>query len=325
MFALNSNINIGKFTRVRPHEVKITKSIFEYVDKAVIKLPITSRIVRAGEVITATAETAKQFTEGDPVLITLGYNNDYETEFEGFVSRVNFTTPLEVECEGYSYQLRKKQVTGTLIKTSLLEVLKKITEGTDIVLDEKNIPSFKIDKLILTGKTSLMILEELKKTSGSLMIFSFNGKTLWGGLAYLHYQSLVKYRLGWNVIKDGNLKLHQAKNQEITVTWKGEMKDGTKVIATSGKHGTTKIKSSHAITDKAALQQLADADVKKQSFDGYEGKITAFGQPFCQPGDKAELEDKKYPERDGNYIVNSVEVTYGMSGFRRIVGLGGKL
>jgi hypothetical protein len=76
--------------------------MMSYVDRATIKVPITARIKRADETITATAETAKLFKEGDAVSIDLGYNNKFNTEFIGFVSRVNFTTPVEIECEGYS-------------------------------------------------------------------------------------------------------------------------------------------------------------------------------------------------------------------------------
>lgn len=325
MFALASDISIGKYSHVKPHEVKIKKSIFEYVNKAVIKLPLTARVKQSGKIITATTETAKEIKEGDKVIIQLGYNGSLKTEFEGFVARLNFTSPLEVECEGYSYQLRKKQMSGTMTKTTLLDVMKKLVEGTDIVLDEKQIPKFPIDKIIMEKKTGTEVLEQLRKISNQLIRFTFTGNTLWGGLAYFQNKGEVKYRLGYNVIKDGNLKKREAKNDEVTVNWVGELKDGTKVTATSGTKGKVQVRSSHAITDKESLRQLADADVQKQSYDGYEGKITAFGVPFCDTGYKCILEDVKYPERGGNYIVQTMEANYGLSGFRRSVGIGAKL
>lgn len=324
MFVLGSDITIGKYVHVKPHAVKITKSIFEYVDRAKITLPITARIVRDGKVITATAETAKQFGEGDKVGIKLGYNGVLRQEFEGFVSRVNFTSPLEIECEGYSYQLRKKTHTGTAVKITLKDVLKKITYGTDIILDD-SIPEFLIDKLVFEGKNGVQILEELQGTSKQLIKFFFTGNKLYGGLQFLKTKADVKYRLGWNVIKDNNLKLHEAKNEEVTVNWIGENKDGTKTHAKKGTKGIVKTRTSHIVTDAASLQKLADAEHKKLSYDGYEGKITTFGQPYCEPGYKAILEDRKYPERSGNYIVNNTEVNYGMGGYRRIVGIGEKI
>lgn len=325
MFGLCSDIKIGKFKNVKPLSVKVTKSIFEYVNKATIKVPITARIKQAGKIVTATIETAKVIEEGDPVALRLGYNGSLKDEFKGFVARLNFTSPLEIECEGYSYQLRKKQMAGTMKNTTLLAILKELVKGTDIVIDEKNIPHFPIDKMVMEKKLGTDVLEQIRKTSNQLIRFTFDGNRLWGGLAYFQNRGDVKYRLGWNVINDGNLKKRQAKNDQVTVTWKGEMKDGTKVTATSGRKGQVQVKSSHAITDKAALKQLADADVQKQSYDGYEGKITGFGSPFCGTGYKCILDDPKYPERGGNYVVQTVEVQYGLGGFRRTVGIGAKL
>lgn len=341
-FALCSNITIGTYKRVKPHEVKVQKSMFEYVDKASIKLPITARIVRAGEVITATAETPKQFTEGDAVTIQLGYNNKLQTEFEGFISRINFTSPVEIECEGYSYQLRKKTYKKTFVKTELVDVLQYLVGGTDIKLDTANIPGFVIDKLVLQDHSGTEVLEMIKKLSDNTIRIFFTGKLLYAGLQYLKVKFDVKYQLGWNVIKDGNLKLRQAKNQDVVVKFIGEKKDGTKVkvehggktvtranvISTTGTAGSTgevKIIKTHSVTDEATLKAMAAAKHKSLSFDGYEGKITTFGIPYCEPGCRAIVTDPKYAERGGNYIAESIEVSYGMSGYRRTVGIGAKL
>lgn len=324
MFALCSDIEIGKYKKIKPFEVKVNTSIFEYVNRAVIKVPLTARIKQAGKVVTASTETAKEIQEGDKVVIRLGYNGSLKTEFEGFVARLNYKSPLEIECEGYSYQLRKKQMSGIMKSTTLLDILKKLIEGTDVILD-RDIPHFPIEKVVLQGKRGTDVLESLKQMSKGLVRFTFSGNVLWGGLVYLQNRGDVKYRLGYNVIKDGNLIRREAKNDEVTVTWKGKMKDGTKVTATAGSKGEVQVKSSHAITDARALKQLAAADVAKQSYDGYEGKIKAFGVPFCNAGFRCFLQDEKYPERGGTYIVQTTETVYCMSGFRRTVGIGAKL
>jgi hypothetical protein len=165
---------------------------------------------------------------------------------------------------------------------------------------------------------------------------------LYAGLQYLKPKADVKYRLGWNVIKDGNLKLRQAKNQDVEVHYIGEKKDGTKVKVKVGKHARTKdhvtttsgvagemgekkVIKTHVVTDESSLKQMADRKLQQLSYDGYEGKITAFGIPYCEPGYRGIIDDKKYPERSGNYIVESTEVIFSTSGFRRIIGIGAKL
>jgi hypothetical protein len=342
MFVLGSDITIGKFKRVKPHSVKIEKSMFSYVDKAMITLPITSRIKQAGVVVSETVETAKQFGEGDKVTVLLGYNGKLRNEFEGFISRVNFTTPLEVQCEGYSYQLKIKTYLKTFKQVQLLDVLKYLVAGTDIRLDEKLIPGFKIEKMVLQNHSGTEALEMIKKISGNTIRLFFTGNLLYAGLQYLKPKADVKYRLGWNVIKDGNLKQRQAKNQDVEVHYIGEKKDGTKVRVKVGNHtstkdqviktnaiagatGETKIIKTHAVVDESSLKQMADAKLKQLKYDGYEGKITAFGIPYCEAGYRGVIEDQKYPERSGNYIVESTEVNYTTGGFRRIVGIGYKL
>lgn len=338
MFALTSDITIGRYASVKPNEVKISRSLFEYVDKATIKLPVTARIVRAGGKITQSAETAKQFTEGDPVTIRLGYNLQFETEFIGFVSRVDFASPVQLQCEGYSYQLKKNTYQKTFVKAQLRDILKFLVQGTDIILDSA-IPSFVIDKLIIERHSGTEVLELIKKISSNTIRFYFTGKVLYAGLQFLKGSRDVKFRLGWNVIKDNNLKLREAKNQDVVINFLGEKKDGSTHKATAGKHrgavvvgsgkagstGETKTIKTFHVTDASTLKAMAEAKLSQLKYDGYEGKITAFLQPYCEPGYRAILKDEKYPERSGNYIITTIEVTYGMSGARRIVGIGNKL
>lgn len=346
-FALCSDITIGVYKKVMPNYVKVNKSIFEYVDRALIKVPTTSIVKRSGVTVTQSTETAKLITEGMKVNINLGYNNILKEEFEGFVSRVNFTSPCEIECEGYSYQLRKINYGCKVFKKiELLDVLKFLVAPTDIKLDVANIPSLKIEKFVIQNHNGCEVLENIKKSLNNCIGFFFHGKVLYAGLIALKQKgetaNVVKYRLGWNVIKDNQLKGRVAKNQEVIIKLVGEQNNGNSTTVHSGSHskdvnskllhsvksGTTgevKVIKTHHITDEHTMQQIADSEHAKLSYNGYEGKITAFLEPFCQPNWKAVLIDKTYPERGGSYLVESTEVTYGMQGGRRIVGIGLKL
>ncbi len=321
-FVLTSNITVGPYKEVKVHECKVEKSMFNYVDKAVIKIPITARVVRAGEVITESAQTANLINEGMPVNINLGYNGVLHNEFVGFVSRVNLTTPCEIECEGYSYLLRQKSYLKVFKGTTLKEILKYLTEDTGITLSPL-IPDLKVTKWVINQQNGTEALEALKKEL-KVSIF-FTGSELYAGLQYLQPKAITKYRLGWNTIKDGSLKLHEAVNQEVIIKIKGKKADGTKVTASFGDKGEIKQLVTHAVTDSATLQAIAEAEHKKLSYDGYEGKLTAFLEPYCEVGYAAQIIDEKYPERAGKYIVTATEVQYGMRGARRIVDIGFKL
>jgi hypothetical protein len=338
-FTLNSNIEIGSFKRVKPHSVKIKHSISTYLNTCMIKLP-TSAVLKTESNEFVTVQTATQINEGDKVTVQLGYNGSLKNEFVGFVARVNFTSPCEVECEGYSYQLRKRTVAAkTFKKTVLKDILKHIITGTDVVLD-KDIPSIVLDKIVINGHNGVEVLDMIKKAFGNVVFMNFDDNVLYVGLQFLNPKQTVKYVLGYNVIKGDNLKLRDANNDKVTVVYKGKKKDGSnvqavikskgqsKVITTTGSAGTegeTKTIVTHAITDEKTLKAMAAAKLKKLSYTGYEGKTTNFLQPYCRHGYTCDLKDNRFPERSGKYIVTSLEVDYGMSGARRIIELGEKI
>lgn len=330
MFVLNSDITIDRFTGVKPYQVNIKKSMYDYVDRATIMLPISARVKQAGKLATESVETNKLITEGMKVDIRLGYNGEMKQEFEGFVSRVNLSSPCEVICEGYSYQLRNKSYLYAFKNAELKDILTYLIAGTDIILD-KEIPSFKIERLLLQNDTGTEALEKIKKISDHTINIFFTGKTLYAGLQYTKTKADVKYQIGWNIVKDNNLKLRDSKNENITVNYIGEKKDGSKVKVTGKANGTSetggenKVVKTHAVNDESSLQAMADKKQSMLSYNGYEGKITAFLTPYCEPGYKAVLIDNKYPERGGNYLIDTTEVTYSRNGARRTIGLSYKL
>jgi hypothetical protein len=321
-FILNSNITIGPYLQVKPHEVSIVKSMFKYVDTAIIKIPISARIVKSDSQVTRTVETANIITEGMAISIELGYNGELVNEFNGFVSRVNFTTPCEIECEGYSYILRKKRYSKVFKNTTLKDILNYLIQGTVITLSPL-IPDLKVAKWEIKNKLGTEVLEDLKKELTASIFFT--DKELYAGLQYLQPKAKVKYRLGYNVIKDGSLKLRKKNNQELTIIINGHKEDGTKVSATFGNKGEVKKINTHAVTDATTLQMMAEAKHNKASYDGYEGKITTFLQPYFEPGMYAVIDDPKYFERAGNYIGTGVHTTYGMTGARRVIDIGVKI
>jgi hypothetical protein len=338
MFVLTSDITVGPYKRVKPIEVEVSRSMYDFVDRAMFKIPLTAQVLNHGQVITESAQTARLITEGMKVTMLLGYDNKLEQEFEGFVARVNPVTPTEIECEGYSYQLRKKTVLKTFVKSQLIDILKFLVKDTDIVLDENRIPKFLLEKIVFDNHSGTEALNLIRKISDQNISFFFTGKVLYGGLQYLNPKREVKYKIGWNVIRDNQLKLREAKNQDVIIRYLGVAKTGlttevlagkrkSKVVSTStaGTDGEKKVIRSHNITDQASLQQMANAKLQKLQYDGYEGKITAFLAPFCEPGDTVVLIDEKYPSRGGKYLCEGIVVTYGRNGARRLITLGLKL
>jgi len=331
MFVLNCDITIGQYRFTSVHQVKVKRSLHSYVDTAVVKIPASARLKQEGQV-TSSQETAKLIQEKMPVLIKLGYNGELHEEFSGYVGRVNFTTPVEIECEGHFQPLKYLQFTKSWENTTLLEVLQYLVTGTDIALSSR-IPDAPLGKVYIDNQSGTEVLDMLKKWGFAVY---FNGRELYAGLQYVEKPvgKEVRYRLGWNVIRDNQLKYRRAEDVKVKLIARTRNQENMIVSTTVGdKNGMERVieypyanvvgKTTAEI--EANLKEKAESDLKGISYDGYEGKITTFLVPFALPNDTAKLEDPQYGERDGAYIVESTEVTFGTTGARRVLEIGIKV
>lgn len=323
MFVLSSKIKIGAFSFSGVHQVRIKKSINGYIISGEVKLPTKARLrSRKNPNYIREVKTFEQFEEGDPVVIELAYDGRYNEEFRGFVHRVSPTSPVIIEIEGYSYQLKKNNVNKFWTKTTVKEIMEEAVKGTDIKLEvADNMP---VEKFMARNVSGAQVLDNIikKVSKGILTAFFISPDTLWIGLRYTKPLNDVKYRLGYNVIRDDQLVKRIADKVNIKVEFvhkdpKGKRKRGT---ATNGV-GQVKKVNVQAVSDPEWLKRLAGAKLDKETYDGLEGKITCFLEPFAVPGDKAIITDKRY-DRNSNNIIETVELFFGVNGARRIIELG---
>lgn len=327
MFVLGSKIEIGKFKFKGVNGLTVTKTILEMKQTAIIKLPASSVLTQNGKRVTASVQTARQFAVGDKVRIDLAYNDNYENEFVGFVSRINLTTPVEIECEGYSFQLRKKKnIVKSWKTTTLLEVLQEVVKDTDVKLHAK-IPDIPLKNLVINKASGTQVIEYLKELLKGTLTACFFDDVLYVGLKYADVtEKTVKYQLGWNTVSENELKYREAKDEEVNIEFQIREPNGKqKTISTGKTGGVTRRETLTAVTDAKHLEDIAKAKLLQESFDGYEGSITGFLVPYAQPGYRCELTATRYKEREGNYFVVGTIVDYGLSGARRKVEIGIKL
>ncbi len=327
MFVPGSKISIGKFTFKGVNSVTITKSILEIAQRAVIKIPASAVLKQTGSNITTSVQTAHQFTVGDKVSIDLAYDDDFNNEFVGFVTRVNLTTPVEIECEGYSYQLRKKKnIAKSWKTTTLVDVLKEVVSGTDVKLHPK-IPNIPLKNLVINKASGTQVIEYLKELLKGALTAYFIDDVLYVGLKYEDAtDGVAEYRLGYNTIADTELKYRAAKDEEVNIEFQIREPNGKQKTISEGKTGgVTRRETLSAVTDTKYLEEIAKAKLLQQSYDGYEGSINVFLQPYVEHGYTAKITDNKYKEREGNYFVVAVSTEYGQSGAHRKVEIGIKL
>lgn len=320
MFVLCCEIKIGSVTFKSVNDVEIKRSIYNLAATAVIKVPVTAVLKQTGKAPTY-IETAEAVKVGDPVEIRLGYDGQMNTEFIGYVKRLNYKVPFEIECEDEYYNTRSVNCVFSKKETSLKQclstVLPGIKLGSCIDLTLKN--------FVVNNKPGSWLLGYLKKEYGLTIFFDINGK-LYAGKAHDVQGDKVKYQLRFNVIKDDDLKFQLAEDVRLKVKAICYYKDGTKIEGELGEEGgENKTLYYYDVKDAKELKMLAQEELKRYSFDGYRGKIETFLFPYALPGMVAVLDDPVYQERSGNYYIESVDVSFDTGGARRNVEIGIKV
>lgn len=301
------------------------KSIHKIGSTAKIKIPATARLVKSGKYIGSEA-TAKKLERGDRIDIYLGYGSDLRLEHSGYIYKVDYTTPVEIECEGYEYELRKDCPTKSWRSTTLKEILEYLTEGTAIVIKEQQLSlGMKLTNFVIkAGQTKLQVLQKLK--DDYRLNIHIVGPELWAGLNNAQETAKVKYILNRNTIKNNELKYRSADEVKLKVKAVWVKPDNSRTeVEVGDKDGQVRTAFFYDVSSPKDLEQIALKEMEKYKFSGYEGKITTFLQPYAIPGMIASLEDEQYGERKGDYYITGTKVSFGTGGARRTVELGTKV
>jgi hypothetical protein len=352
-FYPNSEIVIGTYRFSGVNSVTVKRSMNSLDDTATIKLPGRGYIqtgkrdefgtVQVNPGRTENKNVGQLFAPGDKVTIKLGWNGELHEEFAGFVRRVGRGMPVEVECEGYACQMRDNvSVSGVLKEVTIKQLLDIATGKTDIkhkpiskpLTDIKTSCTLdaKLTNVQLDTLNGIQICEVIKSlTDNNVGIFFIKPDVLWCGLPFTAYadgsdpisKSTAGYRPGWNAIRDKELK-QRVVDKPLQVAYGGKYATGTAVFAAGkNKKGSKKEKKMLPnVPEKTMLEKLAAEKEYRTNYKGYEGKISGFLQPYCQPGYKATIVNSLYPNLDGDYMVAETEVKFGIDGARRSVELG---
>lgn len=321
---MTGNIKVQGFKPFKPSAISWKRSIHDFCDTAIVKIPAIAMMKRDGNTYDK-VETGMKFKAGMKVEIECGYDGKNVTRFKGFISRVNYSVPLELECEGYSYQLRnKKGISFSKKLCTAKEVLLKVIEGTDVILDP-NMPVITMDSVVFKDFSGTEVLQYLKEHS--LLTTYFNYNVLYCGLKLGQSKTTVKHRLNWNTIKDSELKFDPNRElSKVNIILERRGKDGTKHrVQTYPKGSEEKILKIRHIVDEDQRQDIANEKRRELLNKGYEGRITAFLFPVVEPGMTTQIDDVRYPERTGKYVIEKVEGEFSPNGGRQKISIGAYL
>lgn len=334
MLRLNAEITIGDNVFTDVTEIEISSTWERFTDTARITLP--KRLEKDGEPIFVGDNSL--FKAGDAVEIKLGYFPTLQTRFIGFVSRVIPELPAVIECQDITWLLKQSNIEVSFESVTLKEL---IDEGIKQAADQQTIAIRKtqiqaintnfIDPDLTLGSFRTIggpvnfvgILKELKKVYG-LQTFAQDNDIFIGSPYNLTGRDQSTYEIIFerNVI-DHDLNFVNEDDVKIKIKAISMLPDNTKIEAEVGDpDGEQRTFFTYNITTVAALKTMAETELERFKYSGFQGGFVTFGEPFIRHGDTIKLVNKKLPERDGFYLVDEVNTTFGFGGFRQDVILG---
>lgn len=335
-FILACEIVITQPTRTitlrQVNEIRTKKSWRELGDTCEIRLP---KNVTADGIQTNTIE--KFISVGDGISVKCWYVGLPEhEEFNGYIRRLKPNTPFEIECEDHIYYLRKTPIKKSWSKSDAATLKQVVKFLIDQVNDKhqtakitlsSNLPdvTFSEGFVIESGNTAATALQKIRENFG--LVSYFRGRELFTGLAYQQKFGDVKYSLAWNV-KFHELEYRDEDDTLLQAKAIGIKKDNTKVVVddVGDKEGEQRTLYFYNVTDKEQLRKLAEEELKRFKFTGFEGDLTTFLYPYAEPLMIADLRDPNYGEsRSGKYVIDQVEMEFGVYGVSRKVELGVKV
>lgn len=315
MYTMQYDIQIGEYRLGMLDKVEIHKSVEQLADTAVITLPASQ--------YNQALQVEDKLKRGDGVIIKFGYEETgMELEFEGWLQRISTDGGnIKLHCEDDLFLFRKELPNEVLKNVTLEALLKKVINGCGIGLTLDCTYSWTYQKFVINNATGFDVLKKVQEECGADIYVDDK----------LHVHPPGEkigeerfYDLALNVEKE-DLTYRRAEDNKVKVVVKALMPDGTVKEVETGSTGGEKIEVKCATSDEASMKARGELEVKRRTFDGYEGSITGWLIPMCKPADSVTIKDKDYPYKEGTYFVTSVTTEFGKEGGSRKIDLGFRL
>jgi len=268
------------------------------------------------------------FNEGDAVEIKLGYYPDLITRFKGYLTKKVPGSPAIFQCEDEAWKLKKKGLINySELGISLNDLIKANYSGTYEVEDVE-LGDWQIQK----GATLIDVFEELKSKYGLFSYFEDEILKIKFKTSIIN-EITKKLDFQYNIIDGENLQYIKANEIDVVSYGVSKQDDGTLIEAFAyyDENNAAKVQTTNPGgtlnkldipgQSQSNLNKLALRRLPNLYYTGTIGSITIFGKPLFNIGDRAELTDNKYTERNGIFTVKSIIDDFGINGYRQILEL----
>lgn len=316
MLRMSWQIKIDQYRLGLLDGVKIHRSVDLLADTAEMVLPAT--------VMNKSLDIESKLKRGAAVEIRLGYDDCLEEEFTGYLQEISVNNGnITLVCEDGLFLFRKPVPDQELKNISMENLLKQLVRDTGLLADVECSYDFRYEKFVISQETGYDVLKKVQEETKANIYMK--GTTLHIHPAYEEVFGQVKYDFAQNIEKNG-LTYKRAEERKFEVEVEGQCRDGQSVKVQVGLAGGDKRNLKiYGVTDPMVLRRRGEEELKRLVYDGYEGDLTGWLLPYCEPGYVAELRDVEYPQKDGHYYVTAVTTEFSQNGGSRKVQLGRKV
>lgn len=291
-------------------------------------------IVRDSEALTTTCkltlprkvkwkgETSNPIKRGDKISVWLGYDDNLQLAFTGYVLRKGFKAPIVILCEDEMFMLKQTLCVKKSYKNVDIQTLLK-DQGLpyDIkVLGEQNIGQYRVN-----FENVSELLAHLKENNIRTFFRIEDGKpVLYCGVLFDHGNEMRQvFATGINIISDSSLDEQKAEDVKIKLKVVSLQSDNKKKIKVEVGDADGEKRTLHCYgKTEAEAKAWGEQELERLKRDGLTGSFQTFGHVLLDVLDVIGI--KIDGERKGKYQVQKNTITFGSSGFRQDITLGAR-
>lgn len=267
-------------------------------------------------------EVSNPIKRGDQITVWLGYDDDLQLAFKGYVLQKGFKAPIEIRCEDEMFKLKQAPAVKKTYKTVTLENLLKDQNlnYTIKVLGEQNVGQYRVNV-----DTVAELLAHLKENSiRTFFRLEDEQPVLYCGVMFDYNENIRQvFETGVNIISDSSLDEQNSEDVKIKLKVISLQPDNKKIKVEVGDNdGERRTLHCYGKSETEA-KAWGEQELERLKRDGLTGSFSTFGHVLLDRLDIIGI--KIEGERKGKYQVQKNTIKYGSEGFRQEITLGARV
>ena len=309
MKLVNTYITIGNLEFDFVNSIEVDSSWMDLTDTCELKLPSNLKLNK---------NTLKDLIKkGDQVLVQVGYDNALQTVFEGYLTDIKPSTPIELRCEDLMWKIKQTRVNRNFPGGKLIDFLQEVLPGIEIDSFDIEISSFRASNI-----SGAKLLDSIKGEFG-LQCFIRNNQLVVGKRYDPDNASEHVFKIDFNMVSD-DLEYRAKEDVRLLVKAISNNEDGTKTEIELGDPDGDQNTLNFYNLSKEELRKLATRELDRLKYDGWRGSFVAFGEPIVKHGDIATLIHEDQSDKTGQYYIDGAVTSSGVNGLRQTIKLGAR-